>query len=103
MNVLTAINHLDKQFPGFRSEYDRLSEYVHPGLAGGYGMYVRTEGEGLRSYFGQNPLRLEMDVVHLAQAVVVVELERALLVAVTFNDLLNDVRPRIQALVGYHG
>lgn len=97
MNVLTAINHLDKQFPGFRSEYDRLSEYVHPGLAGGYGMYVRTEGERLRSYFGQNPLRLEMGPWGRS------ELERALLVAVTLNDLLNDVRPRIQALVGCHG
>lgn len=97
MNVLTAINHLEKQFPGFRSEYDRLSEYVHPGLAGGYGMYVRTEGERLRSYFGQNPLRLEMGPWGRS------ELERALLVAVTFNDLLNEVRPRVQALVGQHG
>jgi len=61
MNVLTAIDHLEKQFPGFRSEYERLCEYAHPGLAGGYGMYVRTEGEKLRSYFGQNPLGLEMD------------------------------------------
>lgn len=97
MSVLTAIDHLDKQFPGFRSEYDRLSEYVHPGLAGGYGMYVRTEGEGLRSYFDQNPLRLEMGPWGRS------ELERALLVAVTFNDLLNDVRPRVQALMGHHG
>lgn len=96
MNVLTAIDHLDKQFPGFRSEYDRLSEYVHPGLAGGYGMYVRTEGERLRSYFGQNPLRLEMGPWGRS------ELESALLVAVTFNDLLNEVRPRVQALVGQH-
>jgi hypothetical protein len=97
MNVLTAIDHLDKQFPGFRSEYDRLSEYVHPGLAGGYGVYVRTEGERLRSYFGQNPLRLEMDPWGRS------ELERALLVAVTFNELLNEIRPRVQALVRQHG
>jgi hypothetical protein len=97
MHVLTAIDHLDKQFPGFRSEYDRLSEYVHPGLAGGYGMYVRTEGERLRSYFGQNPLRLEMGPWGRS------ELELALLVAVTFNELLNEIRPRVQALVGQHG
>lgn len=97
MNVLTSIDHLDKQFPGFRSEYDRLSEYVHPGLAGGYGMYVRTEGERLRSHFGQNPLRLEMGPWGRS------ELERALLVAVTFNELLLEVRPRIEGLMGQHG
>lgn len=96
MNVLTAIGHLDKQFPGFRCEYDRLSEYVHPGLAGGYGMYVRTDGERLRSYFGQNPLGLEMGPWGRT------ELERALLVAVTFNELLDEVRPRIEAVVGSH-
>jgi len=93
MNVLTAIDHLDKQFPGFRSEYDRLSEYTHPGLAGGYGAYVRTEGERLSSYFGQNPLRLEMGPWGRS------ELERALLVAVTFNELLNEMRPRIGFLM----
>jgi len=97
MNVLTAIDHLEKQFPGFRSEYDRLSEYVHPGLAGGYGMYVRTEGERLRSYFGQNPLGLEMGPWGRS------ELERALLVAVTFNELLSEIRPRMKALVEQHG
>jgi hypothetical protein len=97
MNVLTAIDHLDKQFAGFRSEYDRLSEYAHPGLAGGYGMYVRTEGDRLQSHFGQNPLRLEMDPWGRA------ELERALLVAVTFNGLLQEERPRIEALMRNHG
>ena len=97
MNVLTAIDRLDKQFPGFRSEYDRLSEYAHPGLAGGYGMYVRTEGERLQSYFGQNPLRLEMGPWGRT------ELERALLVAVTFNELLQEERPRIEALMRKNG
>lgn len=92
MNVLTAIDHLEKQFPGFRSEYDRLSEYVHPGLAGGYGMYVRTEGEKMRSHFGQNPLCLEMGPWGRS------ELECALLIAVEFNELLQQMRPRIEAL-----
>jgi hypothetical protein len=93
MNVLTAIDHLDKQFPGFRSEYDRLSEYLHPGLAGGYGAYVRTEGAGLRSYFGENPSELEMGPWGRG------ELERALLAAATFNDLLNELRPQLAAIV----
>jgi hypothetical protein len=96
MNVITAIDHLEKRLPGFRSEYERLCEYAHPGLAGGYGMYVRTEGEKLRSFFGQNPLGLEMD--HWGRT----ELRCSMLVAVTFNDFLSEVRPRIQALVEQH-
>lgn len=97
VNVLTAIDHLDKQFPGFRSEYDRLSEYLHPGLAGGYGIYVRTEGAGLRSYIGQNPSGLEMGPWGRT------ELERALLVAATFNDLLKKMRPRLVAMMKHDG
>ena len=97
MNVLTAIDHLNKQFPGFRSEYDRLSEYAHPGLAGGYGMYVRTEDERWRSHFGQNPLHLEMGPWGRS------ELELALLVAVKFSELLQEVRTRIEALTRSHG
>lgn len=97
INVLTAIDHLDKQFPGFRSEYDRLSEYLHPGLAGGYGIYVRTEGPSLRSYFGQNPSGLEMGPWGRT------ELERALMVATTFNDLLKEMRPRLAAMMKHDG
>jgi hypothetical protein len=93
MNVLTAIGHLDKQFPGFQSEYDRLSEYLHLGLAGGYGAYVRTEGSGLRAHFGENPLALEMGPWGRG------ELERALLVAATFNDLLTELRPQMVAIM----
>ena len=93
IHVLDAIDLLNKQFPGFRSEYDRLSEYLHPGLAGGYGIYVRTEGAGLRSHFGQNPAGLEMHPWGRG------ELQRALLVAVTFNDLLEEMRPRLVSMM----
>lgn len=96
MNVLTAIDHLEKRFPGFRNEYDRLSEYVHPGLAGGYGMYVCKERNKLRSHFGQNPLRLEMNPWGRS------ELKCALLVAVTFIELLLQMRPRIEFLLKNH-
>lgn len=95
IHVLTAIDHLDQQFPGFRSEYDRLSEYVHPGLAGGYGIYVRTEGAGRRPHFGQNPAGLEM------QSWGRCELECALLVAVKFNDLLKETRLRLVSMMNY--
>lgn len=93
MNVLTAIDHLDKQFPVFRSDYDHLSEYLHPGLKGGYGAYVRTEGERLRSYFGQNPSGLEMEPWGRG------ELERALMVAVEFHGQLKEIRPRLALIM----
>ncbi len=92
MQVLTAIDHLEKRFSGFRSEYDRLSEYAHPGLAGGYGIYVRKEKDKLRSHFRQNALRLEMDPWGRS------ELRCALLVAVTFFELLLQMRPCIEVL-----
>jgi hypothetical protein len=95
LNVLTAVNHLDKRFPGFRSEYDRLSEYLHPGLAGGYGVYVRTEGTSLRTHFGQNPFGLQMGPWGRG------ELERALLVATTFNDLLRETRFQLASMVAH--
>jgi len=96
MQVLTAIDHLEKQFPGFRGEYERLCEYAHPGLAGGYGMYVRTEGQKFKTYFGQNPLGLEMDPWGRA------ELHAALMVAVVFNEFLSMIRLRIEALPVQH-
>jgi hypothetical protein len=61
IQALTALDHLNKQYPGFRDEYDRLCEYAHPNLAGGYGLYVRTEGARLESSFGNNPWCLDME------------------------------------------
>jgi len=96
LQVLTAVGHLDKQFPGFRDGYDRLSEFVHPGLAGGYGMYVRREGDDLRSYFGQNPLGLEMGPWGQS------ELGCALQVAVHFHELLREMRSKVAIVVKAH-
>ena len=95
IHVLTAIDHLDQQFPGFKREYDRLSEYLHPGLAGGYGIYVRTEGTRLRSHFCQNPAGLEMQPWGRC------ELKCALLVAVKFNDLLKETRLQLVSMMNH--
>jgi hypothetical protein len=45
IQVLTAIDHMGKEFKGLRGEYDHLCEYAHPNLKGGFGSYVRQEGE----------------------------------------------------------
>jgi len=38
-NVLTFIDHVDKQFKGFRSTYDSLCEYAHPNWSGVLGAF----------------------------------------------------------------
>ena len=96
IQVLTAIDHLDRKFPGFRSEYDRLCEYAHPNLAGGYGAYVRSEGEQLESYFGDNPHSLEMGPWGQ------VELQLALMVANEFDNQLCLFRPQFSSMVEQH-
>jgi len=59
-------------------------------------MYVRTEGPKFKTYFGQNPLGLEMDAWGRG------ELHAALMVAVTFNEFLNAIRPRIETISVQH-
>lgn len=93
IQVLTAIGHLDKQFPGFRSEYDRLCEYAHPNLGGGYGTYVRSEGDEMQCYFGSNPRGLVMGPWGQ------VELQRALMVATEIDNQLCLFHPRFVAMI----
>lgn len=93
IQVLTAIDHLDKQFPGFRSEYDRLCEYAHPNLGGGYGTYVRREGNEMQSHFGNNPNALEMGPWGQ------VELQMALMVATELDKQLRLFHPRLVAMI----
>lgn len=38
-NVLTAVNHLNKEFDGIRGMYDQLCEFTHPNWAGVMGSY----------------------------------------------------------------
>ncbi|MFZ3016959.1 MAG: hypothetical protein WA056_00720 [Gallionella sp.] len=93
IQVLTAIDHLDKQFPGFRSEYDRLCEYAHPNLGGGFGTYVRSEGNEMQSHFGDNPCGLAMGPWGKT------ELQIALMVATEIDNQLCLFHPRFVAMV----
>jgi hypothetical protein len=40
LNVLTAIDRVDKQFEGYRGLYDELSEFAHPNWSGASGAYA---------------------------------------------------------------
>lgn len=94
IQVLTAIKHLDKQFPGFLSEYNRLCEYAHPNLAGGYGTYVRRDQ--YVSYFGNNPQGLEMGPWGQ------MELCIALTVANEIDDQLCLFHPQLVSMAEQH-
>jgi hypothetical protein len=50
VNILNRIDRVDKTAPGFRDNYDALSEYVHPNWAGVLGAY----GETVEQPFGLN-------------------------------------------------
>lgn len=51
INVLTMIDKVDKKLPGFRKNYDRMSEFVHPNWSGALGAYGRRDPETLITHF----------------------------------------------------
>lgn len=61
IQVLTAIDHMNKEFETIREMYDHLCEYAHPNLMGGFGAYAKQADHGLETHFGNNPLKLQMD------------------------------------------
>lgn len=92
IQVLTAIDHMDKEFKVLRGEYDHLCEYAHPNLKGGFGSYVRQEGEELEVHFGTNPLGLDMATWGL------VPLRIILIIGVEINNRLCGFYPNFVAL-----
>jgi len=44
-NILTAINHIDKDFQGYRNAYNSLSEFAHPNWSGLSGAYSKLNQE----------------------------------------------------------
>lgn len=92
IQVLTAIDHIDKEFQGCRSEYDHLCEYAHPNLKGGYGTYVRLEGDKLESHFGMNPLEFEMGLFGLGS------LRLILVMGAEVNNRLCAFHPKFVAM-----
>lgn len=60
IQILTAIDHLDKKFNGFRDLYDHLSEFAHPNANGGLGSYGGSKGNLLDIYFGSTPLSVSL-------------------------------------------
>lgn len=88
IQILTAIDHLDKAFVGFRGEYDLLCEFAHPGLAGNYGAYTHREGDEMQYRFGINPSDMKMGPWGQS------ELVHSLMVVAEIDQFLKALRPR---------
>lgn len=55
VNILTAINKLDKEIPGMRNLYNGLCEFAHPNWSGAMGAYAKDD---------QGPFTLDFDQKH---------------------------------------
>jgi hypothetical protein len=53
LNVLTLIQHAEKQIPGFEQSYNSLSEYSHPNWAGMLGIFGQIDREAFELILGQ--------------------------------------------------
>jgi hypothetical protein len=92
IQVLTAIGHMDKEFKGFKGEYDHLCEYAHPNMKGGFGSYVRQGGTELEIHFGTNPQGLDMATWGLEP------LCRILKIGAEINNCLCGFHPKFVAM-----
>jgi hypothetical protein len=52
-NILTMIDHLDREIPNVRQSYDMLSEAAHPNWTGVAGLYCQTDYEQHIGRFGR--------------------------------------------------
>ena len=95
IQVLTAIDHLDKEFKIFREVYDHLSEYAHPNLKGGFGSYVEQK-ELLETNFGINPAGLEMQNWGLG------ELHLVLLIALEIHNRFFAFHPSFHKMANQY-
>jgi hypothetical protein len=52
-NILTMVDHMNKQFPDVRDRYDELSEFAHPNWSGVFGLFSSTDRETGTTKFGR--------------------------------------------------
>ena len=58
LNILTAIDHIEKEYQEFGYFYRDLSEYAHPNFAGLLGAYTRLSEDKNKLIFGFNDLKI---------------------------------------------
>jgi hypothetical protein len=92
IQVMTALDHIDKEFKVFRREYDHLCEYAHPNMKGAFATYAHQVVPSMETRFGTNPQGLTMGTWGLGS------LEMILLVAREIEDRLETLAPRFIAM-----
>lgn len=93
VNVLSFVDRVDKDIPGFRHQYDVLSEYAHPNWAGTSLLYSKHDQERLVTDFGKNVRKLDgpKDIGIVNLSVSLAMFERGC-------DLLSELMPAFTAL-----
>ena len=72
-NVMKFVDRVDEKIPGFRQQYDRLSEFAHPNWSGTALLFSKREEGGIAN-FGEN-MRSEENVILLGLHDLVVVLD----------------------------
>jgi hypothetical protein len=54
LNIMTAIDRVERDISGFRKNYDMLSEYAHPNWSGVLGMFAETDHDNIIVDLGLN-------------------------------------------------
>jgi hypothetical protein len=93
LQVLTAIDHIDKKYDFIKSEYDHLCEYVHPNMKGGFGTYTKIDIPSGRVEFGQNPQKIPIVAFGLGDLLI------SLTVAIDVHKELLQVEDTFTKLV----
>jgi len=71
INVLTLVDKVDADFPGFRQSYDQLSEYAHPNWCGVLGAFSEPDRE--RHVVTSNPVEATHNTAVLMAYLVVAQ------------------------------
>lgn len=88
LRVGKFVECVERRVPGFKEEYNRLSEYAHPNSAGTTGLYSTIDRENVLVNFGPNSKNTEA-----AKAICIANLSVTLtLFEHTYNHL-SDVMP----------
>jgi len=88
-NILTVINHLDKQFPGLSSMYALLCEFAHPNWMGCEGAYATLNAEEHYYEFSLKNKNIKQEVVGLN------ELSIALVVFEHYYNKMGNILPEV--------
>lgn len=74
INVLNFIDAVEKEFPGFRRQYEELSEYAHPNWCGVLGAFSKLDRENFTVAFKAfQPIPAQTNIAGLMSALVVAE------------------------------